>query len=99
MPDDTLSPAADSNTPNSYFGPLVNLLAPLAVLATRSDDAKHIAQNFGVECALPWVALALVIAGAWAAMFWVYRRALGLGHAWALWFKGLMPWNRSAVRR
>jgi len=94
MSDDT-SPLADPNTPNSYFGPLVNLLAPMAVLATRSDDAKHIAQNFGVEWALPWVALVLVIAGIWAALFWLYRRALGLRHDWAVWFKGLMPWNRA----
>ena len=89
---------ADDNTPDTALGPLVNLLAPIGTLATQSDAAKRIAENFGVAWALPWLALLLFLVGAGAALAWVYRRALGRGQAWALWLRDQMPWNRT-VRR
>ena len=87
---------ADENTPDSSFGHLVNLLAPIAALATRSDDVKHIAQKLRRRVALPWAALVLTAIGFYAALVWYYRWALGRSKAWATWFNGLMPRNRSA---
>lgn len=87
---------AEDNTPDTSLGPLVNLLAPLGVLATRSDDVKHIAESFRVAWALPWVALALLVAGFCSGLAWLYRRALARRKPWALWLRGLMPWNRAA---
>ena len=94
------SPTAADVTPESYIGPLVNLIAAAApaisTLASSSADVKTIATNFGVANWLPWIATAMTWVGICAACTWVYRRAIGRQHKWALWIAAKMPWNRSA---
>lgn len=85
----------DANTPDNYWAPLINLGAPLAAIAAQSDDIKHAAENFGLGWAMPYAGTVAVAVGALAGLNWFYRRAIGRGSRPALWFRDLMPWNRS----
>lgn len=93
MADDT--PPPDPNTPDSALGPLVNLLAPIATLATQSDGYRHLVENFNLTWTLPYQGAAFFAAGIVAGLVWYYRRAVGRGKRWALWWRDLMPWNRA----
>ena len=44
---------------------------------------------------LPWLALTAAVLGLMGALVWSYRRAVGRGAKWALWFRDAMPWNRA----
>ena len=60
-----------------------------------SGAIKSVATDFGVPWVLPWLALASGLVGLAGAGVWGYRRAIGRGARWALWFRDAMPWNRA----
>lgn len=91
---------ADPNTPDSYAGPLWLAAVPSIVsvaqqLPVVSGAIKSVATDFGVPWVLPWLALASGLVGLAGAGVWGYRRAIGRGARWALWFRDAMPWNRA----
>lgn len=81
-----------------YLVPILSLItaaAPaLAHLASGSSDIKTFATNVGLAEWLPYISRGIVVAGICAALNFIYRRALAMGHRWALWLQGMMPWNR-----
>lgn len=93
-----MTDAPDASTPDSYIGPLVNLvmqLSPLiTTLATQSGDLKVIVTNLNVPWVLPLIWWAGLVVGFVAGLVWLYRRAVARQSRLALWLKGMMPWNR-----
>lgn len=96
--------ADDPNTPDSYAGPAWLVIVPSIVsVATQlpvvSGAIKATAENLGVPWVLPWIALGLGLGCGAATLIgggvWYYRRAIGRGKPWALWFRAAMPWNRA----
>ena len=96
--------ADDPNTPDSYAGPAWLVIVPSIVsVATQlpvvTNAIKTAANDFNVPWVLPWVALVLTagcgIATLAGGAVWFYRRAIGRGARWALWFRARMPWNRA----
>lgn len=92
--------ADDPNTPDSYAGPLWLAIIPSIVTVAQqmpviSGALKTTAENLGVPWVLPWLALVAAVLGLIGALVWGYRRAIGRGAKWALWFRDAMPWNRA----
>lgn len=84
-----------------YLAPIVSLItaaAPaVAVLATESADIKTFATNIGLAEWLPYISRSIVMAGVGAALNFIYRRGLAMGHRWAIWLQKQMPWNREVA--
>lgn len=76
------------NTPDSPFGPAMNLAATVAAFAAYSGPVRQVATDFGVD---GWLPYAIVAVGLYSGLCWYYRRAVGRGRRWALKLRDVLP--------